>query len=104
MEFCSRAEERDLARLWWGLGITGGGPEGLRPRPSGSCWGKFELPVCSGAPVLDGGRLGCEMGMVTDGSETLRVVLGLGGLFDIVDDGDGSVVRDKTRFARGRRG
>lgn len=101
---CSRVEERDLARLCWGLGITGGGPEVIRPRPCGLCWGKFELPVCSGAPALDGGRFGCETGMLAEGSEILRIVLGFCEFCGIVGGTDGWMVRDKTRFVRGRRG
>jgi hypothetical protein len=104
MGSCSRVEERDVARLCWGLGVTGGGPEDLRPRTCGLCWGEFELPVYSGAPDLDGGRLGCEIGMLAEGSETLRVVLGLDDLCGVVGNADGSVVRDKARFGRGRLG
>ena len=60
--------------------------------------------MCSGGPDLEGGRFGCEIGMLEEGSETLRVVLGFGDSCGIVGDADGSAVGDKIRFARGRRG
>ena len=97
---CSCAEERDVARLCWGLGPTVGGPEARRPRPCGLCWGTFGFPGCSGAPARDGGRLGCGVGAPAEGSETLRVVQGLCGLCGIVGDVNGSAVKDKARFAR----
>ena len=96
--------ERDAVRLCWDFGITGGGPEIFLPRPCRLCWVKFEPPVCSGGPVLDGGRFGCNIGMLAGGSETLRMVLGFGDCCGIIDDADGSVVRDTTRFVRGRPG
>ena len=67
---CSRVDERDVARLRWDLGMTGGGP-GVRPRACGLCWWGFELPVCSGAPALEGGRFGCDFGVLVEGSENL---------------------------------
>jgi len=63
-----------------------------------------ELPGCSGAPVRDGGRLGCGIGTPVVGSETLRMVRGFCDFCGMVDDVNGSVVRDNVRFTRGRRG